>query len=50
MTDEENDYETLWIRAEYETMGWDRGSKPERNLELDKTGTTLVVKRLSINP
>lgn len=38
----DEEYRTAWIKAEYETMGWDKEPSPRRNLKLDKTGTKLI--------
>ena len=45
----DKEYERLWIRAEYETMGWDREPEPELEFELDETSTTLREKKIA-NP
>ncbi|KKL09236.1 hypothetical protein LCGC14_2567870 [marine sediment metagenome] len=40
----EEEYDTLMIKARYETMGWDTESPPRWEFELDETGTKLVPK------
>ena len=43
------EYDTAWIGAGYETMGWHKEPEPEWEFELDETGTSLIEKRIA-NP
>ncbi len=40
----QEEYNTEWIEATYETMGWGRESELGWEVELDETGTKLVMK------